>query len=176
MKKPAKLLSVLAFLGGAALLHAQTPQTPAAKPVTLSVADMTLKAAGLQSQIADDNRHVLYLKEQAKKAKDVIKLSCVNDKIVQLKAQMNIADQTNDQLQVALQKNSDDRSGLFTQLQSSADTVKRLREEAAACLGAPELYKQEAGTTYTGPVVPDDPTHSVFEVYTEPPGYASPYR
>jgi len=173
MRKPAKFLSVLAFLGGAAILHAQTPP---AKPVTLSASEMTLKAAGLQSQIQDDNRHVLYLKEQAKKAKDVIKLSCVNDKIVQLKAQMNIADQTNDQLQVALQKNSDDRSSLFTQLQTSADTVKRLREDAAACLGAPELYKQEAGTTFTGPLVPDDPTHSVFEVYTEPPAYASPYR
>jgi hypothetical protein len=173
MKKPAKLLSVLAFLGGAAILHAQTPPV---KPVTLSLSDMTLKAAGLQSQIQDDNRHVLYLKEQARKAKDVIKLSCVNDKIVQLKAQMNIADTTNDQLQVALSKNSDDRVSLFTQLQGSADAVKRLREEAAACLGAPELYKQEAGTTYTHPPIVDDPTQTILGTAIEPPGYASPYR
>jgi hypothetical protein len=174
MNKLAKLLSVLAFLGGAAILHAQTAP---AKPVVASAQEMTLKAAGLQSQIQDDNRHVLFLKEQAKKAKDVIKLSCVNDKIVQIKAEMNIADSTNDQLQVALQKNSDDRVGLFTQLQTAADAVKRLREEAAVCLGEPELYKQEAGQSFTAPQVPDDPTvNPLGGGELEPPAYASPYR
>lgn len=175
MRKLAKVLPALVFFGGLSL--ADVPATTPAKPqVNLSVADMTTRAAGIQTQIQQDNRHVLYLKEQAKKAKDVIKLSCVNDKLVQLKAQMNIADATNDQLQVALVKNSDDRQGLFGQLQGLGENVKQLREQAAACIGEPELYKQEAGVTYTAPEVPDDPTQSPIGGELEPPAYASPYR
>jgi hypothetical protein len=175
MRNASKLLSVLAFLGGAAVLHADTAPTPA-KSAQLSDSEMTLRAAGFESQIQDDNRHVLFLKEQAKKAQDVIKLSCVNDKIVQIKAEMNIADATNDQLQAALTKSAGDKNALFTQLSTSADAIKRLREGAAVCVGEPELYKQEAGRTYTHPDIPDDPTQTLPGGELEPPAYASPYR
>jgi hypothetical protein len=176
MRNVSKLLSVLAFLCGAAVLHADT--APAAPPpVTLSDAEMTTRALGLQSQIQEDNRRVLFLREQAKKSKDVIKLSCVNDKLVQIKAQMNIADATNDQLQGALTKGGDDRQALYSQYASTAEAIKHLREEAAVCVGEPELFKQEGGGSFTHPDIPDDPTHSpVFSGELEPPAYASPYR
>ena len=177
MTKFAKLLSVLAFLGGAAVLRADTAAPPMPQ---LSPADMSLKAAAIESGIQNDYQHVLYIKEQAKKQKDVIKLSCVNDKLVQLKAQMNIADGLNEQLQTALASGNDDRQTLFTQLSGTGDAVKRLREDAAVCIGEPELYKQEAGGSFTRPDLPDDPTHTPEsggeETPPEPPGYASPFR
>ena len=178
MRKLGKFLSVLAFLGGATGLHADTA-VPAAKP--LSAAEMSTRSAGIQSQIQDDYQHVLFTKEQARKQKDVIKLSCVNDKLVQLKAQMNIADSTNEQLQGSLTKNGDDREALFSQLSQTGASVHLLREEAAACIGEPELYKQEAAGSFTAPEVPDDPTHPPENNGNgieppEPPGYASPYR
>lgn len=175
MRKLSKLLSALAFIGGVAVLHADTaPQKP------LSPSEMSLRAAAIQSDIQNDYQHVLYIKEQAKKQKDVIKLSCVNDKLVQLKAQMNIADGANDQLQASLSKEGDDRQVAFKQLSQAGDAVKHLREDAAVCIGEPELYKQEAGGSYTKPDIPDDPTHTPesngYDEPPEPPGYASPYR
>ena len=179
MRKLGKLLSLLGFLGGAAVLHADTVTATPAKQ--LPTTEMLAGAAKIQSQIQDDYQHVLYSKEQARKQKDVIKLSCVNDKLVQMKAQMNIADSTNEQLQGSLAKNGDDRQSLYTQLTQSGGNVHLLREEAAACLGEPELYKQEAAGSFTAPEVPDDPTHPPETnggdmEPPEPPGYASPFR
>jgi len=176
MRSLAKILSALAFFSGVAVIQADT--APATHPpTTLSVADMTSRAAAIQSQIQNDYRHVLSSKERAAKQKDVIKLTCVNDKLVQVKAQMNIADSTNDQLQAALAKNSDDRSGLFTSLVGTGEAIKLLREQASACIGEPELYKQEAGVEVTRPDIPDDPTATTPVISEfEPPAYASPFR
>ncbi len=175
MRKLAKVLPFFAFFGGMAVLRADTP-APAPAPV-MSTSDMLKHAADIRVQIDGDKRKILYLKEQTKKMKDVIKLSCVNDKLVQVNAEMNIADSTNDQLQVAISKNSDDRQTLYGQLSDIGATVKRLREEATACVGEPELYKQEARTTVDHPEIIDDPTgYNPFPGELDPPGYASPYH
>ena len=176
MQKLAKTLSIVALLGGAAVLRADT--TPA-QPKPISITEMSVKAGEIKTRIESDYQHVLYIKEQAKKAKDVIKLSCVNDKLVQVKAQMNIADETNDQLQTALTRGADERAGLFQTLSDTGNAIHVLRESAAACIGEPELYKQEAAGSYTKPEIPDDPTATPEGNATgplEPPAYASPYR
>src|SRR3954468_6495484 len=101
MSTLSKALSAFAFFGGLAVLHAETPP----QPPKLTNADVTLKAAGLQTQIQDDSHGLMLLKQKAVKLKDVIKVTCVNDKLVQAKAEMNIADTANDNLQSALAKN-----------------------------------------------------------------------
>jgi hypothetical protein len=154
------------------------PATPAASPPvkTMSVADMNVKSAAIQAQLEEDTEYVLHLKDIAKKQKDVIKLNCVNDRIIQIKAQRNIADETNTQLQGALAKTSDDRQQLFDQLNGVGTSVRQLREEASACIGESELSKQESGIEVNHPEIPDDPTVGLpFPVQVEPPGYASPY-
>jgi hypothetical protein len=87
-------------------------------------------------------------------------------------------DDTNAQLQVALSRNSDSRQQLYSDLQGIGANVKNLREQAAACIGEPELFKQESGVEVHHPDLPDDPTveppHGDF-TNVEPPGYASPF-
>jgi hypothetical protein len=172
MKTLARSLTLVAAIGGGAVLHADTP---APAPRVLSVSEMTTKATAVRAQLGEDNQKVLALKEQARKLKDVIKLNCVNDKQIQVKAEMNIADMANDQLQGALQKNSDDRQAAFAQLIGAADAVRRLREEASACIGEPELFKQEQGGTVESPDIVDDPTQqNPFQGgELEPPSTAS---
>jgi hypothetical protein len=177
MQKPAKVLSIMCLLGGAAVLRADTTTPPVAPPP--SITEMTVKSGEIKTKIESDYQHVLYIKEQAKKAKDVIKLSCVNDKLVQVKAQMNIADEANDQLQAALARGADERVGYFQTLSTTGSAIHVLRESAATCIGEPELYKQEAAGSYTKPETPDDPTQtpeSGNDGTFEPPAYASPYR
>jgi hypothetical protein len=175
MKRLAKLLPALAFFGGLAVLHADTAAP--AQPPAPSIAEMQARSSALMERIAEDQRYVMFLKEQAKKAKDVIKLNCVNDKLVQLKAQQNIADTTNVQLQASLAKSGDDAASLYVQLNQTATDIQRLREETNACIGTPELFKQEAGVVVEHPEIPDDPlADPPFDVDVEPPAYASPFR
>jgi hypothetical protein len=155
MKMLARSLSLVAALGGAAVLHADTP---APAPKVLTPSEIATRATAIRAQILEDGQKVLTLKEQARKLKDVIKLDCVNDKQIQVKAEMNLADMANDQLQDALQKTSDARQTAFTQLAGAGDAIRRLREEAAACISDMELFKQEQGGTTESPEIIDDPT------------------
>jgi hypothetical protein len=156
MKLLARSITLVVAFGSAAALHADTPTAP--QKVVLSAGDMAAKATAIRAQIVEDSQKVLALREQARKLKDVIKLDCVNDKQVQLKAEMNLADMANDQLQGALQKSPEDRQAAFTQLAGLGDAVRRLREEAVACISDVELFKQEQGNTAESPDIVDDPT------------------
>jgi hypothetical protein len=172
MKTATRIGSLIAVLGISAALHADTAQPP---PRVLTVSQMATQAAAFRTQIVEDNQKVLALKEQARKLKDVIKLNCVNDKQIQVKAEMNIADLANDSLQAALGKDTADRNISFDQLASAADAVRRLREEAAACVGEPELFKQEQGGAVDRPDIIDDPTgqNPFLGGEIEPPDSAS---
>ena len=176
MRTFAKSLSILLFFGGMSALQADTTAPVANNP--MSSVDMRVTAASMRSAIQADHQQILVLREKARKMKDVIKLNCVNDKLVEANAQINIADSSNDQLQVALDKNSDDRVTAFQSLSEASASMKQLREGAKACIGAPELSKQESGGEMQAPVIPDDPNGYVpgngeFGTF-EPPAYASP--
>lgn len=181
-----KLLSVFAVFGMATAISAApdnaapTPTdpstaTPPAK--VLTVAEMNTSAANITVRLDDDLLQVQHLQDIAKKAKDVIKLNCVNDRLVQIKAQRNIADETHAQLMTALQKNSDDRIALYASLNGVAENVHTLHEQAKACIGEPDLLKQESGVTVEKPEIPDDPVvlEPPLGYGIEPPGYASPW-
>ncbi|HEY5948114.1 MAG TPA: hypothetical protein VIV40_21610 [Kofleriaceae bacterium] len=147
----------------------------------LSVDDMRLRSEEMMKANESSYRELLHLKEQAKKQKDVIKLNCINDKLVQLKAQITITEETNTQLQASLTSSNDDRYALFVKLSTDNASVTRIRDEGRACIGEPELYKQESGVDVTRPDIPDDPgTIDPYDpggvVVIEPPGYASPYN
>ena len=147
--------------------------------VVLSPAEMTTRWESIRTQIQDDYRQVVVLKERVQKLKDVIKLTCVNDRLVQLKAQMNIADKASQSLQSSDQASAQEA---FAQIEASGHSVKELREQAMGCVGEPELYKQEAGIEVIRPELIDDP--GVIDplypedtvIVAEPPGYASPFN
>jgi len=178
MRSLTKYAPILAIFCTVTALAAPDATAPAPAPAApaMSIADMQTRAAAIQTQLEEDSQHVLHLKEVAKKQKDVIKLNCVNDRIVQIKAQRNIADDANTQLQAALSKGSDDRQQLFGQLSGIGENVKHLREQANTCIGETELFKQESGVEVYHPPIIDDPTSGApFAPEVETPGYASPY-
>lgn len=189
MRALTKIVATLAFVG-AVTVHAQAPAPePAADPAPgpaaktdLSVAEMQAGAIKIEAQLEEDSNYVLRLKEAARKQKDVIKLNCVNDRIIQVKAQRNIADSANQELLVALGRDSQDRHRVYATLVASGEGVRKLREEANACVGAPEMFKQESGVDVSHPYFPDDPVNdNPFDepvnggTEIEPPGYASPF-
>jgi hypothetical protein len=174
--------------------HAQSP-VPGADPsasgkpvkaVKLSLPEMVARAGTLEVQIKADLRHVLHLQAKARQAKDVIKLNCINDKLVQLKAQVNIFDSAHASLKAGLEDGGegaaagDARQASFGEVTEAGGAVKTLRAEADICVGEPELFKQESSADVLRPEIVDDP--GGFDPFDpsggpfEPPAYASPYN
>lgn len=175
--KSLKKIAILAALLGAAVVEAQT----APPPITLSAAEMRVQAEQIKKQIDEDLRHVMHLQALARKEKDVIKLTCINDKLLQIKAQMDLYDTANLQLQSTLGSSDETARSSFTDVKKSGDDVARLRSEAQGCAGELELYKQESGADVERPPDLDDPTTGGgFEPpdfpEIEPPGYATPFK
>lgn len=191
-----RALTKIALLAGfgAVTVHAQAP-TPVESPndpttavpveatIELSSAEMTTGATKIAEQLEKDSTYVLHLKEMAKKQKDVIKVNCVNDRLVLIKVQRNIADGRKRELEASMNRDGDDRAQIYGTLVESGHAIRRLREEASACVGEPELLTSDSGVEVTHPFMPDDPVvDNPFDPGTEivlldvePPGFASPY-
>jgi hypothetical protein len=140
---------------------------------TLPAADVRARVQLLHEQLRADARHIQHLQQIARQEKDVIKLNCVNDKLVQAKPEMNIADGKEQELESA---GDADRMMVFDAIGQVADNLRRLREEADQCIGEPITFSGgESSNSFTGPTSPDDPTKGLNGHPIEPPAYASPY-
>lgn len=153
---------------------------PKLDPTKATVAEMSVGLGSLDAQVKDDARHVLHLQALARKQKDVIKLNCINDRLVQLKAQERIFDSAHVELVPLLDTrnppNEANRIAMFTEVSVGAANVKKLRIEADTCIGEPEIAGETANG-FTGPTLTDDPMKGdVFGAPVEAPAYASPYN
>lgn len=185
MRRFTKHIALVAVLCFVTVIRADTSVTEPKQErvVAPSVEEMRTGAERIQQQNRGALRDVLAVRETARQLKDVIKLNCVNDRLVQLKAQMNIADEINLQLQPVLAANDPRRVDLYAKLQSTAEAVEQLRSEAMGCVGEAEM-RQESGVLVDEPDMPDDPIQgNPFDVFEgggrgeiEPPAYASPFN
>ena len=141
--------------------------------VTMSLADMQARVAVLHEQVRADLRRIQHLQALARKEKDVIKLNCVNDKLVQVKPYMNMADAGEAELSSA---GESIRMSVFEGIQQAVENVRLLREEADQCIGEPVQTGGDSSNSFTGPNAPDDPTKGFSGPPIEAPGYASPYN
>lgn len=158
------------------------PLSPKVSPPT-SMGELNVRMQILSTQMDGDYRTALHARDTAKRQKDVIKVTCVNDRLVEMKAQMNLGDNAKNDL--AHQGDStgavsEQSKSSFSQLASTAERVRVLREQAEACIGGPELAKQESGVLVESPEIPDEP--GGIDPYglppggiVEPPGYASAF-
>jgi len=184
------VLAAAAFASSATYAQAPVPGAdPSAKPaqtakkVNLSLPEMVARTEAIDAQIKADMRHVLHLQTKARQAKDVIKLNCINDKLVQLKAQVNIFDSASALLKAGLEGggsgSADDKQAAFAEVTSTGGEIKTLRSEADVCVGEPELFRQESSAEVRRPEIPDDPGGRDplgGGGPLEPPAYASPFN
>jgi hypothetical protein len=154
---------------------APAPAPRAKKP--LSPEEMKARGAELVTQVRTDMQHVQYLQGIARRDKDVIKLSCVNDKFIQLKAESNLFDMAYAGLLTSLDS-STDRGAKYDMVTDRAKTTHKARLDADGCIGAVELGTQDS--SHTSPEIIDDPTASLpfgegYDTVIEPPAFASPF-
>ena len=178
-----KYLPLLALLG-AVVAHAEDAAAPATPPAkkpakVLSIAEMTAQNLTIEAQLKSNLQYMEHLRVVVRRDKDVIKLNCVNDKYVQLKAQVNMFDTAREAFNASVTVEANARANFDTITKISSDAAV-LKDEATGCVGVPELYKQESGVDVRHPDFPDDPTTTTpfddIVVNIDPPGYASPFN
>lgn len=165
--------------GGPAAGSAEVDISVGQKP-TLTVDEMISQSRQYQQSMGQVLQRVQALQETARKQKDIIKLNCVSDKLVQAKVNVSIADQATTALQENIAKADEGgRTHEFTRLTIINQKVLVLGAEAENCIGEDLTF---VGATRIDvdidPNIPkDDPTQpGLPTIVAERPPAASAFR
>ena len=159
---------------------------PTEKDVKLSTQEMSENADKLISDMEGTHRHTLELQAQAKQAKDVIKLNCVNENLLAVKQLLNIADEAKtDFTEAKIQGDRGEQVHQYGQITIAAEKSKDAGSEAQACIGEELHFVGKNDVTVDGPAIPHDPTkdgdvgvadgEDPYSTDLEDPAYASPF-
>ncbi|HZI44611.1 MAG TPA: hypothetical protein VFD53_05280 [Ilumatobacter sp.] len=141
----------------------------------LSTQEMLSQIATLAVTSENDAQSVLRLQIKARTDKDVIRLNCINDKLLQIKALRNTLDEAKFQFDASV-GDAEGQAHQYALVTVSAENIRTLREEAQACAGEDDMFVGPSQVNVTGPDIPDDPSDDPFDDPIEQPGYASPYN
>lgn len=117
---------------------AQVPEEPPARidPDTLSDAEKLQQSTRTISTMRGDLAQVLRSLDEARASKDVVKLSCVNEKLTELKGLLRISEQADVALQEAVATRDEVATRHeFTKLDIAGSRGSALRNESARCIG-----------------------------------------
>lgn len=121
--------------------QAPAPQPPTAATVLDSASEVPDSEKLERSSRAlvamrDALRLVLEKVEEARRTKDIVKLSCANEKLAQIKGLLRISEQADVSLQEALaRQESSVKDNEFTKVMLAQQKVGQLRAEAEECIG-----------------------------------------
>src|SRR5262245_59466392 len=177
--------AALLFLTGLPLVQAHPDDPTGSGPdgavvggsvsVKLTPQEMTAKSEQMLADMEGSQRRVTELQLLARNAKDIIKLNCVNDKLLQVKQLLNIADDAKAMVYTA----GDEREHAFAQITISSEKVAALRGEAEGCVGDGEIFVGATKNYVSRPRVLDDPTtadpFAITGFSIERPTYATPF-
>lgn len=175
----------LIFGGSLLAQDADTPEetapvtAPSEKGATLTPSEMQSGSETYIKEMQDVLRRVVELQQLARKQKDVIKLNCVNDKLLQVKQLLNIAEAGRTNLIESIAQSDDAGSAhQFSQITIAKEKTSGLGDEAEGCIGEELIFLGPTEVDVDEPVIPDDPTGDGqynFDDILEPPGFASPF-
>ncbi len=203
-KTPRLLLTTLLLSGSVFAQNAPPAAVPATPPATVTTppapggeVDISVKQRpNLTPQemlnqgqeyfraMNDVLKRMQILQETAKRQKDIIKLNCVTDKLVQVRVNMNIAEQSTTSLQENIARADEGgRTHEFTRLTIVNQKVLVLGAEAENCIGEDLSFvgatrvdvEVDPSIPVTDPTQPGGPVISV-ERPPERPVEASPFR
>ena len=155
-----------------AAVDISVPQRP-----TLSGPDMVKQGREYRANMDKVVAELQAMLEQARKQKDIIRLNCVMDKLMQMKANANIADQALQKLQEAVTRNDEGASlHEYTRITIVNQKVQVLQNEGQTCIGAELNYIGATRVEVEAPDLPEGVTDPTLEPPPlERPPFASPY-
>jgi hypothetical protein len=134
--------AALAQGGGAGVVAAEGSGVPNQADIavkqrsSLSSQEMVQQGDGYFKSMADTVKRISALQDQSKRQKDIIRLNCVTDKLVQAKVNLTIAEQAMAALQENISRADEGgRTHEFTRLTIVNQKVTVLGAEAENCIG-----------------------------------------
>ena len=187
MRRVLKYAVVLASFVAGGLVYAQVKDdappdddadvtAPSETQAQLSPREMTQNADRLIAEMREGLEKTVELQQFARKQKDVIKLNCVNDKLLQLKQLLNIAEAARTDLSEAIASADEEaRYHEYGQIVITSERVGTLVGEAQNCVGEELIYLGPTDVDVDKPDMQDDPAGEDDALDVEPPAYASPF-
>jgi hypothetical protein len=179
----------LVIVGGFGVAAAQTAQPPAPaapaeagaqRDVALTPDQMLAEAEKNLPEMERAATVVRRQLEQAREARDVVKVLCLNDKLNQIDVAVRSARDRLTTLRGAVGRKDQDRSKHeFTVIQVLRDRVRALLAEANQCIGEETGFVGESRVTVDidPGIPPDDPSGYPSDPFvTDPPVVSSPTR
>ncbi|MBW2736275.1 MAG: hypothetical protein JRH20_28135 [Deltaproteobacteria bacterium] len=168
--------------GALALVFATTAvsaQPEAAKPAATPDAEVKFRKGSqltVAEQLTQSQNYLTKMKvvqaraeklaKRARTDKDLIKLNCVNDKLIRIKGSLRVAEGNGNTLRIAASRNDDGaRNHEFSKLTILFQKVTVLGQEAEACIGEEITYVGKAKVT----VEIDPEVLKAGDPTTEPP-------
>lgn len=140
----------------AAVAVAQTPAAPPAPAPTAAQANEAAKVPDNEKlKVSADSlttmrgalKDVLQKLEEARNTKDVVKLTCVNEKLTQIKGLLRISEQSDVALQESVaRRESQSAEHEYTKVTIARSRVDQLRAEAEQCMGQLAFKADENAT------------------------------
>lgn len=174
MRKIIKVLALLLVIGVAGAAVAQDEEAaPAAdeeavkaEAAKMSDQEMTAKTEGTLTKLRDIRKYVQNLLDQARKAKDIIKITCLNDKLTQINVNIRTYEDRMQSLSNAIKTGDKaSRNHEYNVLVVIENKVVNLRMEAETCIGEAEGYLGKTEVQVTAPkgMAQMDPT-TIFDI------------
>ncbi len=136
------MLAVVLASGLALAQSTPRPEPTASAPLQMEKASEVPDVAKLErsmrslSSMREVLRDVLNKMDEARRAKDVVKLNCVNEKLTQVKGLLRISEEADRTLQEAVAKSETTSSEHeYTKVMIAQQKVSQLRTEAEKCIG-----------------------------------------
>ena len=142
--------------------------------VQLSGAEQIAEAEKVLVRGTRVSRRVATMLDESRRESDIIRVTCLDDKLTQTNANLRSAEDRTESLREAVQANNTDlRNHEFTVITVLGQKFSTLEQEANQCLGQ-DVYL--TGPTKIVTVIdPDSPTEDPTEIPSVPPGVDVPY-
>jgi hypothetical protein len=174
-----RLIAIAVLLSVAALVRAEPPPERAiGGEAIVPDRDKAPLAAKNIERMKETLKRMLALLEEARGAKDVVKLNCVNEKLTQVKGLVRISEQAEIGMQEAVsQRDNEVSNHEFTKISLASHRSEQLRADTESCVGELAIYSGDTIVVVEGDHAGDDPTHlPAPELNATRPPSASPYE
>ncbi len=144
----------------------------------LSAEEQLEEARRIIARGEDLSRRVQSMLDEARQERDIIRVTCINDKLTQVNANLRTAEQRLEQLEDAVSaEDSSRRNHEFTVILVLGQKFVVLDREAAQCIGQ-DIFETGATRVQTeiDPGTPDDDPTLIIEIEDPPAPFIPPPR
>lgn len=141
-------------------------ELPVRQRAQLSAQEQAAEAQATEERGTNISRRVMAMLDEARRARDIIRVTCLNDKLTQINAHLRTLQNRRENLQEAVDTGDESRRNHeFTVITVLGQHFRTLEQEANACIGQ-DIF--ETGTTRV--VVDIDPATPNESLVIQDPG------